>query len=1435
MTALRLRIRDAFTSAFSRKILDVSFLVSASIVLLRLGAFVIREPFYEGDTKILLNEHITAIRKCLSEGRFSQCPDSGVWPLFQHLPSLALSYLGFSSTSILHVLAYISFIAFLSSVTLVFWTLQKKASRAAAITGVLIMSTSPLLWYSHSTFAEMTSAFLILAFTCACLTRAPWGMTAVLFVLSGWTKEIAFPFLLMIGALCLFYTPATKRKKQILALGLGTAITMISSAAFNYFRYGTFVNASYASRLFIVPTFKLQLSFFLGIWLSPNGGLLLFWPSFVLVYFGIVAAVLLEFIGSRTLGTNGTAKRISFFIPLITISIILFALTAGFARWFTPLGGAAWGPRYMIPWIPAVVVLLLYFYGAHVLAMLRPILKRSIAFALASISLIAVSLPQFAVMYGHYVLARIFGFPECARIPIIQADFESYYPCIQTQIWPRTMVITELYSVAVKPPALWFTICYCFTIVGGLWWLRRQLAQRENISESLLLTNWAAFNSRLRNATDTPLVHSLLVISLYSLIFVAFFFPALYLGNLLAVGGDGLYIYLPNFYSHKVLWDTFIFSGFPMMADPQVMTWYPPALFLSLIPHSWNVFMLLGYVAGASFMYGYVHTLTESRPAAFISGLVFGLSGFMIAHFGHAVIVHAAAWIPLTIWSLEKLRRSFTIKWFVIGSIAISLSFFGGHSQIFFYGLVLSIAYAITVGWTATIGWRRFFLFAGLMIFLGLALSAVQFIPTAELARQGGRATLSLGDFVSFSLPPRQALTLIFPNVFGNIVESGALPYFGAENRTELVGYVGLLPLLLAGLGLFGSEQKIVPLFWTGVAMLAFLFAMGDATPLARVIYHVPILNGFRAPSRTFLESTIAISTLLGLGIAAIIDKRISKTQLCRALVIAGVAMFVFLVLLFMNSSYMSALAERQNIHLTLRPWANRAVATPLIIFAVSIGVLVYWRAQPRSTPRLILLVLILVIDLGSFDWYHDWRYFPSDVTALNPPEFAIRYRNLLDRTRQRLIPYRSARGTLAEMPPNLTRLWGVPSAGGYNVLVLSRISNLLPMIDHTDTPLPWTTPEDKTPDLLAIRYLFLPQIQVETDSQGISWSRERMQQWLGEGCGQAPRNTLKFTLPNAYKSTSLAIVSRLACSSQVPDQTRLARVQLIDSGGNIQSRELLAGRDSSEWAADCGEVKAHLQHGLAKIYSNYPARMYDQPCQGHFYLTNVSWNAPKEIKQIQVDWEASTPTSIVIEKMTLVNNENGSSLAIDSAAASENWRLFEQTDKTRVYENLQARPRVWLVSDIEKVTEQEALQAVKTGQLKDGRSFDPARTALVEGAETSSRNEPDKQASATIMDLRDSRMVVRTTSSQAAFLLTSDSFYPGWRASIDGQPTTVHRADYAIRGVVIPAGEHVVRFEYRPRSFYVGAIISVLSVVALVLMAAFASIRSSKSKVKKT
>src|SRR5260370_31287831 len=139
--------------------------------------------------------------------------------------------------------------------------------------------------------------------------------------------------------------------------------------------------------------------------------------------------------------------------------------------------------------------------------------------------------------------------------------------------------------------------------------------------------------------------------------------------------------------------------------------------------------MILAYVAGSSFMYGYLYTLTRSRFAALTSGLMFGLSGFMLAHLGHAVIVHAACWIPLIIWALQRLRQQLTARWLLIVVAAVTLCFLGGHSQIFFYGLLLSGAYALVFGWSAPTGRSRYYLAYLLMRILGIGFAAILVIP----------------------------------------------------------------------------------------------------------------------------------------------------------------------------------------------------------------------------------------------------------------------------------------------------------------------------------------------------------------------------------------------------------------------------------------------------------------------------------------------------------------------------------------------------------------------------------------------------------------------------------------------------------------------------------------------------------------------------------
>ena len=66
-------------------------------------------------------------------------------------------------------------------------------------------------------------------------------------------------------------------------------------------------------------------------------------------------------------------------------------------------------------------------------------------------------------------------------------------------------------------------------------------------------------------------------------------------------------------------------------------------------------------------------------------------------------------------------------------------------------------------------------------------------------------------------------------------------------------------------------------------------------------------------------------------------------------------------------------------------------------------------------------------------------------------------------------------------------------------------------------------------------------------------------------------------------------------------------------------------------------------------------------------------------------------------------------------------------------------------------------------------------------------------------------------------YLVLTDTFYPGWRAYVDGIDTPIYQANYLFRAVPLNAGDHEVRFVYRPKSFAVGAALSLTFLLAVV------------------
>jgi len=92
----------------------------------------------------------------------------------------------------------------------------------------------------------------------------------------------------------------------------------------------------------------------------------------------------------------------------------------------------------------------------------------------------------------------------------------------------------------------------------------------------------------------------------------------------------------------------------------------------------------------------------------------------------------------------------------------------------------------------------------------------------------------------------------------------------------------------------------------------------------------------------------------------------------------------------------------------------------------------------------------------------------------------------------------------------------------------------------------------------------------------------------------------------------------------------------------------------------------------------------------------------------------------------------------------------------------------------------------------------------------------------------------VKVTTGQRSLLVLADQWYPGWQVTVDGSPADLVRADHAFRGVVVPAGEHQVRFVFVDRPLQFGAGLAALTVLGLALVPVAARLRTRPARARR-
>ena len=150
------------------------------------------------------------------------------------------------------------------------------------------------------------------------------------------------------------------------------------------------------------------------------------------------------------------------------------------------------------------------------------------------------------------------------------------------------------------------------------------------------------------------------------------------------------------------------------------------------------------------------------------------------------------------------------------------------------------------------------------------------------------------------------------------------------------------------------------------------------------------------------------------------------------------------------------------------------------------------------------------------------------------------------------------------------------------------------------------------------------------------------------------------------------------------------------------------------------------------------------------------------------------------------------------------------------LFRNPHALPRAFVVYRTRPAPPAEELLR----RLSDP-GFDPLVESFVEGDPgfVAAADAPARGEAATFVRDEEEVVEVEATAAAPGLLVLADSFYPGWRATVDGATVPIFATNHLFRGVPLAAGRHRVRFEYAARSERLGLLASVLAAAILGVM----------------
>ncbi|MEI7058394.1 YfhO family protein [Nocardioides sp. CCNWLW239] len=841
-----------------------------------------------------------------------------------------------------------------------------------------------------------------------------------------------------------------------------------------------------------------------------------------------------------------------------------------------------------------------------------------------------------------------------------------------------------------------------------------------------------------------------------------------------------------------ISWSPYEVGGTPLASIPNLgllnpVAWPYLVMPLWLAPAYVKLLQCLVAVAG---MVGFLGRIGVSRAAAWLAGLVFISSGFMVM-WTNWPQSGVACWIPALFWAVHRTVSRRGPADVGLLSLVVAAMIFGGFPAVTMYALTLAGLMALIMAIRSPAG-------AGVIsrivplclaaggVLLGGVISAVQLVPfVADLAA----INLEGRDFSTRHPPGGYLLTTVAPHVWGSCVDGAVAGPLNPIESTAFLG-AGAVVLAIAAVAVRRRQTPTVAfrvLFAVVVAVIVIAIWVGG--PVLHLIQSLPLF-GSNSIARAASVLGFLVAVLAAIGFDRLRDpadpdpadpdpadpdpadpdpaehgRPRPPVAVTVGVVIAAVAALVWGLV-----SAHAIIAGSDDPD----PWAellDRLVVPGifLVLAIVTVLVAVVARSRARAFASVAVAVLVAVqsIMFVQVEWPLSQR---DDFYPVTPTHRYLQQHLGEDR-------FASTTGVLY---PSTADMYGLRTPLGHQ-FTAPTWRDLLEAVDPTVMRTPTYSDfavldlnqvaKDPVLDRLGVRYWVTSPSTVE------GAPTPRLQKRGGQVASVSSGERLTCTLPPG-RSNGIAIVNR-SPQETTPDGPRL-HVRIRSPKGDS-----VTGVRGFADTVPRGELRVALSGGPHEVAPGSTAEVW---------FTGLT--SPLQLRTGDAGLTCSSLRP-AIDGLQLVSTEPGA----------------------LVYERRSALPRIrWAGTSITVEDREDRISRLKTEPSAGTVVLADAGAEAVAGSTADVEVLVDDGATITAR--------VRSTGG-AGYLVVADSLHrKGWRATVDGRPATIVDADHAMGAVRLSPGTHTVHLQYTPPGWPAAGIVSAVAVLLALALLGLGALR---------